>query len=147
MFITHTHIDHIQGINDLLAQYPDCIIYVNEAGKEGLYNDKFNLTFYHEESLCFVGGDVRIIKEGDKMQLFDGVDMEFIETPGHHPSCVCFKAGNYLYTGDSFIPGVPVVTKLKGGNRVQAAESEERIMSLIEENTILCPGHGEIIYE
>ena len=81
------------------------------------------------------------------MQLFDGVDMEFIETPGHHPSCVCFKAGNYLYTGDSFMPGVPVVTKLKGGNRVQAAESEERIVSLIEENTILCPGHGEIIYE
>ncbi len=147
VFITHTHIDHIQGINDLLAQYPDCIIYVNEAGKEGLYNDKINLTFYHEEPLCFVGGDVRIIKEGGKMQLFDGVDMEFIETPGHHPSCVCFKAGNYLYTGDSFIPGVPVVTKLKGGNRVQAAESEERIMSLIEENTILCPGHGEIIYE
>lgn len=147
VFITHTHIDHIQGINDLLSQYPDCIIYVNEAGKEGLYNDRINLTFYHEEPLCFVGDDVRIIKEGDKVQLFDGVDMEFIETSGHHPSCVCFNAGNYLFTGDSYIPGVPVVTKLKGGNRAQAAESEKRIKSLIEENTILCPGHGDIIYE
>ena len=147
VFITHTHIDHIQGINDLLSQYPDCIIYVNEAGKEGLYNDRINLTFYHEEPLCFVGDDVRIIKEGDKVQLFDGVDMEFIETSGHHPSCVCFNAGNYLFTGDSYIPGVPVVTKLKGGNRTQAAESEKRIKSLVKENTILCPGHGDIIYE
>lgn len=146
VFITHTHIDHIQGINALLTQYPDCRIYVNEAGKEGLYNDKNNLTFYHEEPLCFIGGDVRIIKEGDKVSLFDGVDMEVIETPGHHPSCVCFKADNYLFTGDSYIPGISVVTKLKGGNRVQAAESEERIKLLIEESTILCPGHGCIIY-
>ena len=146
VFITHTHIDHIQGINDLLAKYPDCIIYVNEAGREGLYNDKINLTFYHEEPLCFVGGDVRIIKEGDKVQLFDDTVMEFIETPGHHPSCVCFKAGNYLFTGDSFIPGVSVVTKLKGGHRAHATESRLRIKSLIGKQIILCPGHGEIIY-
>ena len=42
VFITHTHIDHIQGINWLLSQYPDCAIYVNDAGKEGLYDDKIN---------------------------------------------------------------------------------------------------------
>lgn len=145
VFITHTHIDHIQGINDLIVKYPDCIIYVNEAGKEGLYNDKVNLSFYHEEPLCFRGGDVRIIKEGDKVQLFDDTVMEFLETPGHCPSCVCLKSGNYLFTGDSYIPGIPVVTKLKGGNRLQAAESELRIKSLIDKQTLLCPGHGEIV--
>lgn len=144
VFITHTHIDHIQGINDLLTIYPDCMVYVNEAGRDGLYNDKINLTFYHGEPLCFVGGDVRITKEGDKVQLFEGLEMEIIETPGHHPSCICFKAGNYLFSGDSYIPGVPVVTKLKGGNRTQAEESEERIKSLVKENTMLCPGHGDI---
>lgn len=146
VFITHTHIDHIIGINDLLAQYPDCIVYVNEAGKEGLYNDKNNLTFYHGKPLCFVGGNLKIIKEGDTVELFKGETIEFIETPGHHPSCICYKVSNYLFTGDSYIPGFPVVTKLKGGNRKQSLESEKRIKTLIEKNTIiLCPGHGTII--
>lgn len=142
VFITHTHIDHIRGLNDLLAQYPDCMIYVNEAGKEGLFDDKVNLTFYHEEPLCFAGGNVRIIKEGDKVELFESVGMEVFETPGHHPSCVCYKAQNYLFTGDSYIPGVHVVTKLKGGNRQMAKESEERIKSMIDDNTFLFPGHS-----
>lgn len=145
VFITHTHIDHIQGINDILEKFPECIIYVNKAGKEGLYNDKDNLTFYYEEPLCFKGGNVRTIKEGDKVQLFDFAVMEFVETPGHHPSCVCFKSDKYLFTGDSYIPGFPVITKLKGGNRIQAAESESRIKSLIDKQTVICPGHGEIV--
>ena len=142
VFITHTHIDHIQGINNLLTTYPDCIIYVNQAGFEGLYNDKINLTFYHDTPLEFIGGNVRIIKEGDKIQLFENTYMEFIETPGHHPSCVCFKVDNYLFTGDSYIPGIPVVTKLKGGDRIRAKESELRIKSLINKNTVLCAGHS-----
>ena len=147
VFITHTHIDHILGINELLTRYPDCIVYVNEAGKEGLFNDKINLTFYHGTPLCFVGGNLRIIKEGDKVQLFNNEVMEVIETPGHHPSCTCYKNGNYLFTGDSYIPGFSIVTKLKGGNREQSIVSEKRIKSLIEDNiTIICPGHGDIIY-
>lgn len=92
----------------------------------------------------FQGGNIRIIKEGDKINLYDGVNVEIYETPGHHPSCVCFKLNNYLFTGDSFIPGVRVVTKLKGGNRIQAADSVSRIISMIDHNTILCPGHGEM---
>jgi len=145
VFITHTHIDHIQGINALVVKYPDCIIYTNQAGKEGLYNDKINLTFYHEKPLCFIGGNVQVVKEGDKVPLFDDIEMEIIETPGHHPSCVCYKAQNYLFTGDSYIPDVPVVTKLRGGSKIEAERSLIKIKGMITENSVICPGHGPII--
>lgn len=141
LFITHTHIDHILGINDLLVKYPNCIVYVNEAGREGLYDDKQNLTFYHEEPLCFIGGDVRIIKEGDKMQLFDGTEMEFIETPGHHPSCVCYKADRHLFTGDSYFLKMPVVTKLKGGDKEQALKSIALLSEMRKQGYIIHCGH------
>lgn len=143
VFVTHTHIDHIQGVNALVAKYPDCIIYTNQAGKEGLYNDKINLTYYHEKPLCFIGGNVQIVKEGDKIPLFDEFEMDIIETPGHHPSCVSYKCGKYLFTGDSYIPDVPVVTKLKGGNREEARKSVEKIMEYVREGVVVCAGHGE----
>lgn len=147
VFITHTHIDHIQGINDLVSKYPDCVIYVNEAGKDGLFNDRINLTYYHEKPLHFKGGNIRIIRDGDKIDLFRGVYLEVVETPGHHPSCVCYKVDKYLFTGDSFIPGVAVVTKIKGGNRLKAIESVQRIQTLLSDNLILCPGHGIVCTE
>lgn len=48
-----------------------------------------------------------------------------------------------MFTGDAYIPGVKVVTKLPKGNRKLAAESIERIESLAKGKNI-CPGHGEV---
>jgi hypothetical protein len=45
-----------------------------------------------------------------------------------------------LFTGDAYIPGVKVVTTLKGGDKVKAAESVERILRLAEGKTV-CAGH------
>ncbi|MGI5848085.1 MAG: MBL fold metallo-hydrolase [Candidatus Cryptobacteroides sp.] len=146
VFITHTHIDHIQGVNALLERYPDCVLYTSEEGKRGLYDDKINLTFYHEEPLCYNGGEIHLIREGDTIPLFDTIKMQVMETPGHHPSCLSFKADKWLFTGDSFIPDKPVVTKLKGGNREQAKQSRNRLLSIIDGGMIVCPGHGKIYW-
>jgi hypothetical protein len=58
--------------------------------------------------------------------------------------CLTYKIGNYLFTGDSFIPNVPVVTKLKGGNKLVNIDSLIIIHSYINENTVVCSGHGRI---
>ena len=52
---------------------------------------------------------------------------------------------DYIFTGDSYIPGFKVVTNLPKGNKIQALESVVKIKSLVEGRTI-CPGHGEILY-
>lgn len=40
-----------------------------------------------------------------------------IETPGHCPSCLTYYTDNYIFTGDSYIPNVKVVTKLPYGDK------------------------------
>jgi glyoxylase-like metal-dependent hydrolase (beta-lactamase superfamily II) len=55
-----------------------------------------------------------------------------------------FQVGNYLFTGDSFIPQIPVVTKLKSGDKQQNVLSLQKIKSLIKSDTIVCPGHGSM---
>jgi glyoxylase-like metal-dependent hydrolase (beta-lactamase superfamily II) len=146
VFLTHTHIDHIQGINKLIATYPDCIIYTNKFGIEGLFDDRKNLTYYHEKPLNFRGGHIHEITDGDIIHLFEDHELQVMETPGHHPSCISYKVDNFMFTGDSYIPNIPVVTKLKGGDKLQAQQSVTRLLSVINNETIICAGHGGITY-
>ena len=143
VFITHSHFDHIYGLNLLVDKFPCCTVYISEFAKEGLYCAKLNMSYYHEAPMVFKGSNTRILKEKDKVKLFEKKFLDVLETPGHNKGCLTFKVENYLFTGDSYIPNVKVVTKLNGGNKEANIKSLEKIRSYIGQNTILCPGHGE----
>lgn len=143
LLLTHSHFDHIYGINELCRNYPDCVVYTSEFGKEALLDDKINLSRYHEHPIVFEGKHLMIVGEGDEISLFGNTKVKVIQTSGHDPSCLTYFTDSYIFTGDSYIPGVKVVTKLPRGNKIQAAKSLERIHSLAE-NKIICPGHGEM---
>ena len=143
IFLTHSHFDHIYGINKIIEKFPDCIIYTSKSGNEALYSDKLNLSKYHESPLIFNGNNVKIINENDKIEIFPNISLEVIETPGHCPSCLTYYTDKYIFTGDSYIPGINLVTNLPKGNKIQAQESLEKIKELAK-NRIICPGHGEI---
>lgn len=144
VFITHSHFDHIYGLNNLIEHFPDCTIYISKGGKEGLFDDKRNFSLYHERPLNFKGGNIHVVQDGECIDLFDDIKMECFYTPGHDTSCMTFRCGKYLFTGDSYIPNEKPVTKLKGGDRKDYEISLKKILSLIYSDTIVCPGHGEI---
>lgn len=144
VFITHAHYDHIYGINHLNDNYPECKVYVSEYAKEGLYSEKLNLSFYHEDPFAYKGENVEIIYDSSVIDLSSNFKIKCIYTPGHNLGCMSFLVGDYFFTGDSFIPGIPVVTKLKSGNKDQNELSLQRINSIIKPETIVCPGHGPI---
>lgn len=144
VFITHSHFDHIYGMNELHKAFPLCRLYTSEYGKEAVYDDKKNFSRYHEQSIMYEGSNVKTVGEGDEVELYPGVNMYVYATPGHCPSCLTYLVNDWIFTGDSYIPGVKVVTKLPRGYRPLAAESVEKIKSLAE-GKIICPGHGEIV--
>ena len=144
VFITHPHYDHIYGINKLIESFPDCIVFTSEEGKRGLSSSKLNLSFYHEEPIVYDGSNIIILSESDKIELYQNTYLETLETPGHNVGCLTFKIENYIFTGDSYIPNVEVVTKLKGGDREASKKSLQKIMANISGKTIICPGHGYI---
>lgn len=144
LLLTHTHFDHTYGINALHKAHPKCIVYTSAYGKEALHDDKKNLSRYHEASFTYDGDEIVVLNEGDFVELFPKQNLVVYATPGHCPSCLTFCVGDYIFTGDSYIPGVKVVTKLPKGNKNQAHESIEKILLLVKGKTI-CPGHGEMV--
>lgn len=145
VFLTHYHYDHIYHINLLATRFPDALIYVFPHTIEGLYDPKLNLSFYHEDPVIYNGSNTVCVKDNENVTIFDGLTIHIKNTPGHNPGALSFKVDNFLFTGDAYVPGYEVVTKLKGGNKADAKNSLKRIRSLLTGETIVCPGHGPMV--
>ena len=144
ILLTHAHFDHIYGMNEILARYPECVVYIaNEYGKDALNNPKTNGSKYTEEGPIVVLPDAIIKYYDATMQLWDGVEMRTVNTPGHSDDSQCFIIDGMLFTGDTLIKDVRTVTKLKGGSVEKLGESMNNIAGLKGNGLIVEPGHGE----
>ena len=130
ILLTHAHFDHIYGMNEIMLHYPSCIVYVaNEYGLNALHNPKINGSKYTQEGPVEITENAKVEYYCDTMQLWDGVEMKTINTPGHSDDSQCLLVDNVLFTGDTLIKDVRTVTKLKGGSVGKLEESMKIIVS------------------
>lgn len=143
VFLTHAHFDHIYGLNDLLKMCPEVLVYTNQAGEEALLSDRLNLSRYHGEFFIFkYPQNIRRLLDEQTVLLGKGERLKIFMTPGHSPSCISYQCGDYLFTGDSFIPyECPVIT-LPNANKSQFQNSLLKIKSMSTPSSVICAGHG-----
>ena len=144
VLLTHTHADHLYGLNRLLEFFPDTKIFTNAFGAEALSDSRLNITKYHDEVPDFVISckkNVCVVDEGVKIDLFEDTLADVFSTLGHDASCLTYKVENFLFTGDSYIPGIPVVAKFPKSDKKQAVLSEARI-KILAKGMEVCPGHS-----
>ena len=148
VFLTHAHFDHMYGINDLLGKYPEASLYVSKLMLDGLFNVRLNTSLYHEQP--FVLSDrylrnIKLLNEGYNFMLWDTHKLFAVYTPGHTKDCVSFGIDNFLFSGDSFIPGKKIFYRKKMSDHKAIANSREKIFNIFDsiEKIILLPGHGK----
>lgn len=142
VLLTHSHFDHIYGLNELIKEYPKAAIYTNDFGYEALVHPKLNISKYHTEYEDFMlsgRSGVRILSEGSDLELF-GQKVDVYETPGHDPSCLTYRVDNIVFTGDSYIPGVKTIASFPNSNKTKAIESKKKIVT-IADGCIVYSGH------
>ncbi len=122
--ITHTHFDHVNGLDELLKK-TDGAVYIHKNEAEFLKGVKSN---------------VKKISGGDKIKIGD-VEITFLHTPGHTPGSQCFLVGNHLISGDTLFINACGRCDLPGGSAAAMYESLKRLSEL-DDSTILYPGHN-----
>jgi glyoxylase-like metal-dependent hydrolase (beta-lactamase superfamily II) len=68
VLLTHSHFDHIYGLNDIVASFPTVPVYTNEFDAQMLVCAKLNMSKYHEtpfefqypENIVVLGSDLGI---------------------------------------------------------------------------------------
>lgn len=142
VLLTHAHFDHIYGLNQLLSLYRDVPVFTNAAGLEALLSDKLNFSRYFGIPFELqYPENVKVVEDGQQLDLFEGVKALVVETPGHSPCCVTWMLDDVIFTGDSYIPGVKTVTNVPHSNKTMAEKSETLIRRLAEHRDIY-PGHA-----
>ena len=144
ILLTHSHFDHIYGMNEIVSHFPECVVYIaNEYGLDALHNPKINGSKYTEEGPIEIAENAKVEYYCDTMQLWDGVVMKTINTPGHSDDSQCLLVDGRLFTGDTLIKDVRTVTKLKGGSVEKLEKSMKIIAALKGHNLRVMPGHGD----
>ena len=122
--ITHTHFDHVNGLESLLKK-TDGTVYIHKNEAEFLKGMK---------------GNIKKIEGGDKLKIGQ-VEITFLHTPGHTPGSQCFLVEQNLISGDTLFINACGRCDLPGGDPGEMYRSLTQLASL-DESTVLYPGHN-----
>lgn len=121
--ITHTHNDHIEGV-DLLVEKTGAVVVVNPREATAVRAPGRTLVDAVD------GRDVPIGRRG----------VRALEMRGHTAGGTCYLADGYIVTGDVLFVGGCGRTDFQGGDTGEMWKSLQRLMRLPEETRVY-PGH------
>lgn len=144
ILLTHAHFDHIYGINDVLSRFPSCVVYIaNDYGKELLFDARKNASKYTEEGPMTVREDASVSYYPEELELWEGIVLKALYTPGHSDDSECLLVADMLFTGDTLIKDIRTVTKLKTGSRDKLKETLSMLEKLKGKGLTVYPGHED----
>ncbi len=140
IILTHGHSDHICGVNEHKAEFPDAKIVAYKDEEAMLENPNLN------QSPGFgvpysTKADI-LVSDGDELKVGD-VTLKFIHTPGHTEGgmCIYVKEAKVLFSGDTLFRQSIGRTDFPGGSYKEIMDSIRKKLFLLPDDTNVFPGH------
>jgi hydroxyacylglutathione hydrolase len=125
ILLTHSHHDHINGIQAVLDQYDAQLHLLKEEAR--FWGHGLDLPTLHH------GGD--IIELG-------ATSISVLHTPGHTPGSACYRVGDDLITGDTLFVFGCGRCDLRGGDPEQMYVTLKDMAQHLPSATVIHPGHN-----
>ena len=138
IILTHGHSDHICGVNEHKAEFPDAKIVAYKDEEAMLENPNLNQSPgfgvpYSTKADILVSDELKV---GD-------VTLKFIHTPGHTEGgmCIYVKEAKALFSGDTLFRQSIGRTDFPGGSYKEIMDSIRKKLFLLPDDTNVFPGH------
>lgn len=143
IFLTHAHVDHMAGMNELRKAFPEARMYMDKRDRPFLRDPEKNLSYMFPTPTLVDDADVWV-KDGDEIET-SGYTFQVIDTSGHTPGGISFylKKEGIVFTGDSLFQGSIGRTDFPGGSMKELTGSIRKNLFALPDSTVVLSGHGE----
>lgn len=142
IILTHAHADHIAGLAEVKAAFPEAPILIHEAEKGFLTDPTLNLSAAYGTPLIAPEAD-GFLEDGQTIELGDS-KWKVLHTPGHSPGGVtlyCEAAGEAL-VGDTLFAGSIGRHDFPTSDGPTLFKSIREKLYMLPDETRVYPGHG-----
>lgn len=141
ILLTHAHIDHIFGLEVMLAE-TKAPLYMHDNEKEILDHNPTTAQMFGFE-MAPIQADYMPLKAGDVVSV-GKEELKALFVPGHSPGSLAYYSASsgFVISGDVLFQGSIGRTDLYKGNHQQLIHSIESQLFTLPENTIVYSGHG-----
>jgi hydroxyacylglutathione hydrolase len=159
IFITHCHPDHVMGLLAVKELFPDAKTCLSRADYEDakLYSqwekklrpDEVAEIKKSPEAMKIMSFDISgvctpdVFLEDNQTYKLGNLEIRTFFSPGHSRGSVCYYVGNALFSGDVLFYRSVGRTDLEGMSWESLVKSVSRLYSLLPDETIVYPGHGQ----
>ncbi len=137
--LTHGHMDHVGALKEVKeATGADIAACADDASTSGDDSLSVLLGIYPPKPPV----PDRLLKDGDKIDIGDGLHFTVLHTPGHAPDSICLLGEGGLFSGDTLFNYGIGRADLPGGNPGQLMDSIRTRLMVLADKTVVYPGHG-----
>lgn len=142
LVLTHSHLDHIAGAEEILTQWLDMDILIHTAEADFLTDPKKNLSSMTGMSVTAPPATKTL--QHDQVIEVAGVSFRVLHTPGHSPGGICLynADGACAFVGDTIFHGSVGRYDFPSSDGDALFKAiREHVLTLPDETRIF-PGHG-----